>query len=522
MKIDRTKNAARNMVYGGVYRIYQIIVPFLMRTAMIYFMGVQYLGLNSLFTSILQVLSLAELGVGSAMVYSMYKPVAEDNVQEICSLMRLYRFYYRIIGLVIGILGILVLPFLPYLIEGDVPQDINLYIIYFLNLGSTVLSYWLFAYRNCLLNAYQRGDVINKIMIVTSTVQYLLQLFVLCFLQDYYLYLIVLFVMQAVNNVVTAIITIKMYPEYKPGKKLPRETIIKINKRIRDLFTAKVGGVVVNSVDTIVISAFLGLEMLAIYQNYFYILNSVMGFITVIFSSCTAGIGNSLVLETKEKNFHDLEKFTFIISWISGFCTCCFLCLYQPFMRLWVGENLMLGYAAVICLSIYFFIMEINSLLNLYKDAAGIWHKDRFRPLATAIANLCMNLIMVQFWAIYGIILSTVVSALVVGMPWLLNNLFSTLFERKYLFSYMKMLIFYVLVSLAVCCVTVLICNIINCGPIMTLLIRAIICCILPNFLFYIIYHNKNEFEESIRLVDRMTNQKFHFLLIRLNRKAKK
>lgn len=512
MKINRTKNAARNIVYGGIYRVYQIVVPFFMRTAMIYFMGVQYLGLNSLFTSILQVLNLAELGVGSAMVYSMYKPVAEDDVEEICSLMRLYRFYYRIIGLVIGVLGMLILPFLPYLIEGDIPQDINIYIIYLLNLGFTVLSYWLFAYRNCLLNAYQRGDIINKIMIATSTVQYALQLFVLCFLRNYYLYLVVLLVMQAANNIVTAIVTMKMFPEYKPGSKLQHEMVSKINKRIRDLFTAKVGGVVVNSVDTIVISAFLGLKMLAIYQNYFYILNAVVGFITVIFSACTAGIGNSLIIESKEKNFNDLKKFTFIISWISGFCTCCFLSLFQPFMRLWVGDSLMLGYAAVICFSIYFFTLEINSLLNLYKDAAGIWHKDRFRPLITAMTNLCMNLIMVQFWGIYGIILSTVLSMLIVGIPWILNNLFSTLFERRYLKSYLKILFFYVLISASVCCVTTLLCSVINYSEIITLLIRAVICCILPNLLFLAIYRNNREFKESVKLIDRMTNHKFHFL----------
>lgn len=228
MKINRTKNAARNMVYGIVLKLYQIIVPFLMRTAMIYFMGVQYLGLNSLFTSILQVLNLVELGVGSAMVYSMYRPIAEDNKEEICALMRLYRLYYRIIGMAIGILGIMVLPFLPYLIEGEIPNDVNIYILYLLNLGSTVLSYWLFAYRNCLLNAHQRNDVINKIMMATTTVQYALQLIVLCFLKDYYLYLIILLVTQAANNIITAIITMKMYPNYRPGNKLSSNTIKKL------------------------------------------------------------------------------------------------------------------------------------------------------------------------------------------------------------------------------------------------------------------------------------------------------
>lgn len=513
MKINRTKNAARNMVYGIVLKLYQIIVPFLMRTAMIYFMGVQYLGLNSLFTSILQVLNLVELGVGSAMVYSMYRPIAEDNKEEICALMRLYRLYYRIIGMAIGILGIMVLPFLPYLIEGEIPNDVNIYILYLLNLGSTVLSYWLFAYRNCLLNAHQRNDVINKIMMATTTVQYALQLIVLCFLKDYYLYLIILLVTQAANNIITAIITMKMYPNYRPGNKLSSNTIKKINRRIKDLFTAKIGGVVVNSVDTLVISAFLGLELLAIYQNYFYILNSIAGFITIIFSACTAGIGNSLVIESKEKNFQDLNKFTFIISWIAGFCTCCLLCLYQPFMKLWVGDKLMLEYAAVICLCIYFYIMQINALLNLYKDAAGIWHKDRFRPLVTAIANLCMNLIMVQFWGIYGIILSTVLSALVVGMPWLLNNLFSTLFPRNYLKVYLKSTLFYVVVTIVICMLTSFVCGIITINGVAELLIKAIICCVVPNLFFLVVYHNRNEFKDSIIIVNRMTNNKFHIFL---------
>ena len=513
MKINRTKNAARNMVYGIVLKLYQIIVPFLMRTAMIYFMGVQYLGLNSLFTSILQVLNLVELGVGSAMVYSMYRPIAEDNKEEICALMRLYRLYYRIIGMAIGILGIMVLPFLPYLIEGEIPNDVNIYILYLLNLGSTVLSYWLFAYRNCLLNAHQRNDVINKIMMATTTVQYALQLIVLCFLKDYYLYLIILLVTQAANNIITAIITMKMYPNYRPGNKLSSNTIKKINRRIKDLFTAKIGGVVVNSVDTLVISAFLGLELLAIYQNYFYILNSIAGFITIIFSACTAGIGNSLVIESKEKNFQDLNKFTFIISWIAGFCTCCLLCLYQPFMKLWVGDKLMLEYAAVICLCIYFYIMQINALLNLYKDAAGIWHKDRFRPLVTAIANLCMNLIMVQFWGIYGIILSTVLSALVVGMPWLLNNLFSTLFPRNYLKVYLKSTLFYVVVTIVICMLTSFVCGIITINGVAELLIKAIICCVVPNLFFLVVYHNRHEFKDSIIIVNRMTNNKFHIFL---------
>ena len=171
MKIDRTKNAGRNIVFGCMLKIYQIVMPFIMRTLMIYYMGIQYLGLNSLFTSILQVLNLAELGVGSAMVYSMYKPIAVDDKKMICALMKLYRTYYRVIGIIIAFLGLCLVPFIPKLIKSDVPADINIYILYILNLSVTVLSYWLFAYKNCLLDAHQRTDVASKATLVTNTLQ---------------------------------------------------------------------------------------------------------------------------------------------------------------------------------------------------------------------------------------------------------------------------------------------------------------------------------------------------------------
>ena len=315
-KIERTKNATRNIVFGVILKAYQILVPFLMRTAMIYLMGVQYLGLNSLFTSVLQVLNLAELGVGSAMIYSMYRPIAEDDDEKICALMKLYRTYYRAIGLVIAIVGCILTPFVPELISGEIPKGLNIYILYLLNLGATVLSYWLFAYKNSILQAHQRTDIVSKATLITSTIQYILQILVLWFFRNYYLYVIVMLITQAVTNIVTAVVADKLYPQFKPKGDIPNKEVKQINQRIKDLFTAKLGAVVIGSADTIVISAFLGLTTLAIYQNYYFILNSICGFITVIFSAITAGIGNSLVTESTEKNYNDFRKFTFIICFI--------------------------------------------------------------------------------------------------------------------------------------------------------------------------------------------------------------
>lgn len=517
MKIERTKNATRNIIFGVILKAYQIAVPFLMRTAMIYLMGVQYLGLNSLFTSILQVLNLAELGVGSAMIYSMYKPIAEDDNATICALMKLYRTYYRVIGLVIAVIGCLLTPFIPTLISGDIPNGLNIYILYLLNLGATVLSYWLYAYKNSILQAHQRTDVVSKVTLVTSTIQYALQLLVLWAFKNYYYYVIVMLVTQAVTNIATAVVADKLYPQFKPKGALPKHDVQKINRRIRDLFTSKIGGIIVNSADTIVISAFLGLTALAVYQNYYFILTSIIGFITIVFSAVTAGIGNSLVVETKEKNFKDLNVFTFIICWISGFCSCCFLNLYQPFMELWVGKDLMLNFSVVVCFVIYFYVCEVNQLLNTYKDAGGIWHEDRFRPLVTAIANLGMNLVMVQFWGLYGIILSTVLSMLFVGMPWLFHNLFTTMFEKKDMGKYLASLAFYVSISIIACITSVVVCEFINSGLLVTLIIRFIICLIVPNAIFLIVYVRKREFKQSVQLVNKMLHGKLNFIVKKVN-----
>lgn len=510
MKIERTQNATRNIIFGIILRIYQLLVPFLMRTVMIYIMGARYLGLSGLFASILSVLNLAELGVGSAMIFSMYRPIVDDDIKMICALMRLYRIYYRMIGLLIAVVGVILTPFIPRLISGDVPCDINIYILYLLNLGATVLSYWLFAYKNSILQAFQRNDIISKVSMFTSSIQYFLQLLVLCFLRNYYLYVIVAFLSQALTNIFTAYYADKLYPQFKPIGKVRKKEVRQINIRIKDLFTSRIGGVIYDSADTIVISAFLGLTTLAIYQNYYYILNAITGFITVLFNACTAGIGNSIVAETKNKNYEDLNKLTFIICWISGVCSACLLCLYQPFMEFWVGRELMLDRSTVICFTIYFFTRQINALLNLYKDASGMWHEDRFRPLVASLVNLFLNLILVRIIGIYGVILSTVLAIICVGEPWLLHNLFTVIFDRRYLVPYLKGLLtkcFYVILS---CVLTYLICSFIDLPLMLTLLARGGVCCIVPNVLFYFVYHKRKEFYDCIILADKVTKGRFN------------
>lgn len=515
MKIERTKNATRNMVFGTALKLYQIIVPFFMRTVMVYSLGVEYLGLNSLFTSILQVLNLAELGVGSAMVFSMYKPIVNEDGTTICALMNLYKWYYRIIGGVVLVIGLVLAPFIPNLISGDVPADINIYTLYLLNLFATVITYWLFAYKNSILQAHQRTDVVSKVTICTDTFKYIFQILTLIVLHNYYWYVIAILLTQAVTNIATAVASQKMYPQYKAIGKLPKESIREINGKIKDLFTAKLGGTIVNSADTIVISAFLGLTTLAVYQNYYYIMTSVVGFITILLNSCTAGIGNSIITESREKNYKDFKTFFFMEIWVVGVCVCCFLNLYQLFMTLWMGKDNLLSFGCVVLMCIYFYLFVTNQFMCTYKDAAGIWHEDRFRPLISAMVNLVLNIVLVRYIGIFAIILSTVISYLFITMPWLIHNLFSLLFKRSSK-EFVKKYLYYSLVIFFAAVVTYFLSSVFSEYSIGCFAIRFLISFCVPNILFLIILGHGEDFRGALSVVSRITKGK-----IRLSHKDK-
>lgn len=502
MRMERVRNASRNMAYGVALQATKTLVPFAMRTAMLYLLGVEYLGLNSLFTSVLSVLNLAELGVGSAMVYSMYRPIAEDDTRRICALMRLYKIYYRVIGLVVCVLGLLLVPFLPRLVSGSVPPDVNLYVLYLLNLSATVFSYWLFAYRGSILQAHQRNDVASKVTLVTDAVKYLIQFAVLAVFRSYYLYVMAILATQVLNNILTAVVAGRMYPEYRPRGSLGRAERRSINRRIADLFTAKVGSVVVYSSDTIVISAFLGLSALAIYQNYYYIFTAVTSAVTIVFTSVRAGLGNSIIVDGKEKVFADFQKFLLIIAWIASFCCACFLCLYQPFMELWVGPDLLLDFGIVICLVVYFYVHCMNVFLNSYKDAAGMWHEDRFRPLVEAFVNLFLNIVLVQHIGLYGVVLSTILSMLLVA-PWLVNNLFSLILDRYHLGQFARRMGYYALTAFVTAVVTYGVCCLVNMAPAGTFVVRLVLCALISNLVIWAFVRRVPEYSDSLALIDR-------------------
>ena len=506
-KQSRTQNAKRNIFWGLIQKMIGLFCPFLVRTAMIYYLGSLYVGLNGLFTSILQVLSLAELGFGEAMVFSMYKPIAEDNKEEICAFLALYKKIYTIIGAVVFVVGMILLPFLSTLIEGDVPEGVNIYILYFIYLVNTCLSYFLFAYKSSLFVASQRTDIKTNIGTITMLAMYALQLVSLWMFQNYYLYCIAIPVTTVINNIMIEYRAKKLYPEYIPAGKVSDAEIRDIKKRVTGLFIYKVCGIFRNSFDSIIISAFLGLTILAQYQNYYFILNSITGFMLIITSSIVAGVGNSMESESREKNYRDFTKFQYIYMWLTSWCTVCLFCLYQPFMALWVGEDLVFPTTIMAIFCIYFFTSLMGNVCYVYRQAAGLWWQDRYRPIAEAVVNLTLNIALVKLIGVSGVLLSTVVCLVFINCVWgariLFKHYFVEVSEKGYLFR----LAYYALITIFGCAFSMAVARLFAAKGIMTLLVRAVICCIIPNAVFCVFTCILPERKEAVKFIKKMISR---------------
>ena len=506
MKIARTKNTVRNILTGSVSRIINIILPFFNRTVILYVMGTKYLGLSSLFTSILSFLSLSELGLGAAMVYSMYKPIARNDDETICALLNLYKRLYRIIGFVVLGLGMALMPFLRQLINDEIPPEINLHLLYFIYLFNSVLSYWLFAYKNALLQAHQRNDVNNVISAVIIPASYAVMLGALWLTKNYYAYVIWQPVFTIITNLIRSRYVDRHFPHLKPRGEISSELRRSITKKVAALIGTKLNTVVLNAADNLVMSAFLGLTVIAVYGNYYMIMSSIIGFLGIIYSAMTAGLGNSLQTETVEKNYRDFEKLSFMNSWLVGWCSVCLVCLYQPFMRIWVGQELMFPFYVVLELGLYFYIYQLRKIPVVYKDAAGIWWEDRFRPYVCMVTNVVLNILLVQIIGISGIILSTVFS-LCISIPWENYTIFKYVFHRSSRAYYGKLAAYCgsMILGGLVC---FWLCSLFGDG-IPALMARAVICVIVPNVIFAALNCRRAEFRLARDMVLRILRRQF-------------
>ncbi len=506
MKLSRTENSMRNAAWGVIYRIVMLLCPFAVRTILIRKLGMDYAGLSNLFTSILTVLNLANLGFGSSLVYMMYKAVAEDDKPSLCAMLSFFRKVYKIVGLVILGLGLAVMPFLPHLINGECPPDIDLYILFAIYLAETSMDYLMFGYNEALFNAYQRNDVMTKISAARYIIQYALQAAVLLIFKNYYVYIIILPLMVIPNNIAKYVTARKMFPEISCKGKLDSETKHQIYSKVISLFGHKVGNTVLVSIDSVLISAFLGLTMSGIYGNYYLILTAVNALAEVITFGSISGIGNKLVTDSLNDNYKLFKTMTYGWTFLIGGAAACMLCFYQPFIGgVWIGAHGLLSTEIMILIVVYFYAWMVRIMQLTYRDAAGLWNKDWLKPYLAMILNLVFSIILIKRTGkISGVLIPTIVIFVLLYFPWEAWVLFKHLFKRNAA-PYVFRMILYTCLNAAACAVCYFLCELISpANSLISLIVRIPIVAVVFIGSWVLFTFRQTEFKDLTEMIKKV------------------
>jgi len=457
MIFNRTSNAKRAILSGAIYKLISMVGPFIMRTLIIYTLGNLYLGLSSLFTSILNALNLAEIGIGSALVFAMYKPVADDDKERVGVLLNVYRLAYYGIGGVVLACGLILTPFIPHLIHGEYPGEINIYIVYMIHLAATVAGYFFMGYRASILQAYQRTDIINKATIIMDLLSYSIQAVALMKLRNYYIYTGALVFRSIGLNLIITFITKKRFSDIKPVGRISRQEGKTILIKTGALLGHKVGTIVVNSVDNILISTFIGLNLVAVYNNYFIIFTALSGLFLMLVGGLTPIVGNYLIQKDQSEIAKLFNGMHFIIAAAVCFCCTCLINMYQPFVSAWIGKDSLLPFSSVILFVLYFFIVKIKTVGLLFKDAAGLWEKDVLKPYIQVLIDLAIDLILLKSIGINGAIISSI-ACILFGYFYETVVVFKYCIKKKPGQYYVSTLLYF-FITIISCAISMLLCR---------------------------------------------------------------
>lgn len=416
--MGRVQAAVKNIFFGQVGNLITQVLNFAMRTMFIHYLGDTLNGVNGLYTNMLSVLSMAELGIGTALNYSLYKPVARGDVEKIKSYMQLYRKAYRIIGVVIAVIGLCCSPFLPYIIkhsEGIAVRDLTLY--YYIFLFNTVSTYFV-SYKYSLINAEQKNYIQTNIITVTKMITVILQMGVILATGSFYAYLLTAAGVELLQKIFVSVYLNRRYPylKEKEVKKLSRKETGEIATKTKALMFHKIGDVARLQTDSMIISGFINTTISGFVDNYNMVLNSVANVVNIIFNSVLSSFGNLFATESKEKQYQIFKVYRFAACWIYGFSAMGFSMLLTPLIQLWLGEERTLAFLVVICILIDYYFKGDRIVLSNFKTAAGVFEQDKYLALIQGIVNLVLSIVLVQRIGLVGIYIGTIVSGLIANV----------------------------------------------------------------------------------------------------------
>ena len=409
---SRTSNSIKNMGITLALQFISYILMFASRTIFVHLLGNDYLSLNGLFSNIITFLSFTDLGIGSAIVYCMYKPIANNDKAKIRSLIAFFKKVYLIITAIVLLLGACIIPFLKYLVDLETVSGIseNIYIIYYLFVVNTAFSYIL-TYKKSFLIACQKTYIVNIIFYTIHAVEMIIQIIILYFTHNYFIYLTIQLICTLLTNVVTGLFVDKKYSFLKTKKteKLAIDEKKSIKENVSSMFLYKVGAVVLNGTDNIIISVVIKTAYVGLCSNYLLIINAISNTLMMCFNSIAASVGNLAVTESSDRQehiFYLLDLLTFLLF---GFCSICLGVMLNPFINYWLGEEYLLGQDIVISLVLAFYFTGINQAAYLFRTATGLFKQTKFAPLVGAIINIVLSVVLSKIIGLSGVFIATAV-----------------------------------------------------------------------------------------------------------------
>jgi len=504
--LSRLDKATKNIKYGYIEKILTLILGFISRTVFIYTLGATYLGINGLFTNILSILSFAELGIGVAMNFSLYKPVADNDLEKIKALMNLYKHAYRYVAFIIAGIGLVLTPFLKYIIKDPGSISINEITIYYLiYLFNTVSTYFV-VYKYSLINAEQKNYIQSNIQVITTMVTTAFQIIVLLVFKNFLLYLLTASVIQLVQKIFINVYLNKMYPFLldKNVKKLSKEESAPIKQNIKALIFHKIGDMSVHQTDNILISAFINITTVGLVSNYLLIITSIDGFISIIFNSIISSFGNLIATEDLEKQYKYFKIYRFIGFWVYGFATIAFIILLNPFIELWIGSKMVIANIVVYLIIVDYYFKGERIIVNNFKTAAGVFDPDKYISIIQAIVNLVLSIVLVKLIGLPGIYIGTIVQGLISNFsrPFIV---YKEIFHKSAKEYYKDSILYIAILMIPLTILAVMKIFILSEVTLLNFIILTLLVTIIPNLFFFLFFKNREEFRYLLDLFKKRT-----------------
>ena len=502
----RTEKALKNVMTSVISYFVLAILSFVIQRVLKMTLGAEYVGLAGLFTNIISGLSVIELGFGTAIIVNMYRPVADNDIKSILALLQFYKKIYYVIAVIVSVIGLCILPFIDTII-GETTVEIPAKAIFLLYLLDVVVSY-LLSYKRSVLYANQKTYYVTFIHMIVIIVTNIIQIVVLITFKNYFWFLATNIALRITENIVINCLVNKIYPYVKTKDKyvLEKSVTDEIIKKVKGLFFHKISTFIVYGTDNIIISMVpgLGIIMVGVYSSYSMITTKLVGLIDNIFNSVTAGVGNLLLEDDREKIYKMFRNIQFMNAWIYIFFAISFYYVSFPFVELWMGKDFVLDNLTVLVIAVNMFVGGMRASFGIFKNAAGIFYEDRFIPIIEALINLIVSIPLAFIWGLKGVIIGTMCSNMLLYLYSYRKYVYGVLFEKN-AGTYFKDLFRYVILFIVTFVVTAVAQNFVSMDSIVIqLLVVTIVCAIVPNIVIVLFNIRTEELKYIITLVIKM------------------